>query len=669
MRIQGPHGTQSTFDATAHVDQPCPSTPVRLTATHTAPRAPRGPSTGRRCLYHLQVYTSSHPTNAACMGDVHVTLAGALGEAGPFVLPGTPPPPRPPPPQPKPPTSGPLGTAAPPPPIPLPHTPPVPRFAVGGVDMYDLEGADVGPLEEVELWHDGPLGTRGWHCARVVVENASTGEMGVFKCGRYGLHVDGTHFSHTLYSQHTFHTTHRWIDPLPLPRPIIAGIATHIGPPITTRAAAAQHHPTPDATHTLHTAVETPIRDPTTTAGGYEVTLFTGRRAGAGTSSRVSLELLGTLGSSGVVHLRRVSSRSFAAGSVDVAPLGGVPWLGPLTHCRVGTDGSGLFAPWFLTCVGGYMVVVVNGGCCVGRMHVSVWIRALPLFSATRQSKKNDIAFPSTRFPQNTSRCIEVLHIPSSTTWLFACNAWIDETVNFSRLLRVRGPGEPDPRLLVRPCCFTRARKLQTGEDEQGKGHADGTTGQQQQAVDSTSQGRFGTLAVASMAPATPPVTGPVTQPVTQPITQPTPPVTQPATPAVMPAAVGQDAMLFGGLGGSVINTNVMQGAPTVTTTTTLQPMQQQPIIQQQPASNQQVTLMPTYTSVPGAQQLVMAMPTPQQPGMFAQNGGAQVLLYNPTPVQQQPPKGRLLSSLFGRSKQQAPVPIMPAFTTQQVVS
>lgn len=53
-----------------------------------------------------------------------------------------------------------------------------------------------------------------------------------------------------------------------------------------------------------------------------------------------------------------------------------------------------------------------------------------------------------------------MLHLASSTTWLFACNDWIDERVNFARLLRVRGAGEPDPRLLVRPCCLTRHRTL-----------------------------------------------------------------------------------------------------------------------------------------------------------------------------------------------------------------
>lgn len=153
--------------------------------------------------------------------------------------------------------------------------------------------------------------------------------------------------------QHPSPPTTRWIDPLPTPTPTIMGTATHLPPLLSTRASAAEHHPPPDVTRST-TATESTITDagPGATPGGYEVTLYTGRRAGAGTSSRVSLELLGTLGSSGVVQLQRVSSRSFAAGSVDVAALGGVPWLGPLTHCRVGSDGSGLFAPWFLTYVG-----------------------------------------------------------------------------------------------------------------------------------------------------------------------------------------------------------------------------------------------------------------------------------------------------------------------------
>ena len=313
LHVEGPEGAITSFPAHAHVGQPCPA-PLRLLAAK-GPRAQCPLSTGRRCAYRLRLTTSSLP-GAACMGSVYLTMAGALGEAGPFWLPGTP---APPPPPPRPPADGPLSSAA-------PHytprpPPPSPRFAQGACDEFEVEGPDVGPLDEVELWQDAPLSSRGWHCARVEVTNLTTGQSGTFDCGR-------------------------WVDRAPSALPPLAGEGVH-RPRV--HAHAERHTPAPDIAGSLRIATGVVTEAPGI-PGGYEATLYTGRRAGAGTSSRVYVELVGTAATSGRLDLQRASSRSFTAGSIDVAGLAEVPWLGLLTHCRVGTDGTGLFAPWFLTC-------------------------------------------------------------------------------------------------------------------------------------------------------------------------------------------------------------------------------------------------------------------------------------------------------------------------------
>lgn len=319
--MTSPHGVVSSFPAHTHVGQPCPSS-LRLLAEQ-GPRPRRRASTSRLCAYSLRLVTSRLPGAGMPRGSVYLTMAGAMGEAGPFCLGGTP---SPPPPPPRPPPDGPLSTAAPDYTPRPPHLPP--RFAEGSCEEFQVESPDVGALEEVELWHDAPLSSRGWHCARVEVTNLTTGEHGTFDCSR-------------------------WVDRAPTPLPPLAGHGTH-----TLRVVHAERHvPAPDVPGSL-TMTTGVVTDASATPGGYEVTLYTGRRAGAGTSSKVYVELVGTVGTSGRLDLRRASPRSFAAGSIDVAGLPDVPWLGPLTHCRVGTDGSGFFAPWFLT----YAPCVVS--CC-----------------------------------------------------------------------------------------------------------------------------------------------------------------------------------------------------------------------------------------------------------------------------------------------------------------
>lgn len=309
LRVQGPDGSLTSFPAHAHVGQPLTG-PLRLLAAK-GPSARRPPSRGRPCAYRLRLTTSRVPGAGMPHGSVYLTMAGALGEVGPFRLPGTPSPPAPP----RRPSGGPLASSTPDPPLPRP---PTPRFLEGSCEEFEVEGPDAGPLEEVELWHDAPLASRGWHCAHVEVVNLTTGAHGVFDC----VH---------------------WVDRAPSPLPDLVGVGAH-RPRVV--AQAERHVPAPDLAKSMPTTMGM-VTD--STPGGYEVTLYTGRRAGAGTSSKVYVELLGATGTSGRVDLRRASPRSFSAGSIDVAGLPDVPWLGPLTHCRVGTDGSGFFAPWFLT--------------------------------------------------------------------------------------------------------------------------------------------------------------------------------------------------------------------------------------------------------------------------------------------------------------------------------
>lgn len=120
---------------------------------------------------------------------------------------------------------------------------------------------------------------------------------------------------------------------------------------------------------------------------GYKITFWTSSMWGAGTAARIFFELIGELGSSGIVYVNRSSctvsggesSGGFDRGGVASLLFPRLPHLGALLQLRVGTDGGSMFAPWHL-------------------------------------------------------RRAEVVHVPSGSRWLFDCHAWIDGRCDFQRI-------------------------------------------------------------------------------------------------------------------------------------------------------------------------------------------------------------------------------------------
>jgi hypothetical protein len=116
---------------------------------------------------------------------------------------------------------------------------------------------------------------------------------------------------------------------------------------------------------------------------GYKVVFKTSSMLGAGTAARVFFELVGEQGSSGIAYVGRgEGGGGFDRGGISSLLFPRLPHIGSLRQLRVGTDGSGLFAPWHL-------------------------------------------------------RRVEVVHVASGDRWVFDAHAWIDQRCDYQRILPV----------------------------------------------------------------------------------------------------------------------------------------------------------------------------------------------------------------------------------------
>jgi len=169
------------------------------------------------------------------------------------------------------------------------------NFERAATDVFGFESEDLGDLTKIRIGHDGTGFGAGWYLDKVVVTNLKTNLKTFFLCGR-------------------------WLD-------------AHEDDKQTVRELPASSE---DGTTVI------PLVK-------YEVTVLTGTLKGAGTDAEVFIVLHGPNGDSG----RRVldtPGNNFERGQTDVFNLECVD-LGPLTKIRMGHNGSGFGAGWFLESV------------------------------------------------------------------------------------------------------------------------------------------------------------------------------------------------------------------------------------------------------------------------------------------------------------------------------
>eukprot|EP01119_Soliformovum_irregulare_P003103 TRINITY_DN133_c0_g1_i3.p1 TRINITY_DN133_c0_g1~~TRINITY_DN133_c0_g1_i3.p1 ORF type:complete len:710 (+),score=244.05 TRINITY_DN133_c0_g1_i3:779-2908(+) len=166
------------------------------------------------------------------------------------------------------------------------------NFERGATDVFGFESEDLGDLTKLRIGHDGSGFGAGWFLDKVVVTNLKTNSKTFFLCGR-------------------------WLD-------------SGEDDKQTTRELPAQSE---DGT-TLIPLVK------------YEVTVLTGTLKGAGTDAEVFIVLHGPNGDSGR-HILDTPGNNFERGQTDVFSFECVD-LGPLSKIRIGHNGAGFGAGWFL---------------------------------------------------------------------------------------------------------------------------------------------------------------------------------------------------------------------------------------------------------------------------------------------------------------------------------
>ncbi|XP_071500737.1 lipoxygenase homology domain-containing protein 1-like [Diadema antillarum] len=165
------------------------------------------------------------------------------------------------------------------------------KFERGRVDKFTLEAVDIGKIEYMRIGHDGSGPGAGWFLDQVEIDVPSRGENYMF-------------------------AAHRWL---------------------------AEDEDDGEIEIELHPSnfKKSKPRIP------YEITVFTGDRSGAGTDANVFLTMYGDEGSKTEEFQLRNRTDNFERNMTDKFKIEAED-VGPLSKIRIGHDGAGRFAGWFL---------------------------------------------------------------------------------------------------------------------------------------------------------------------------------------------------------------------------------------------------------------------------------------------------------------------------------
>eukprot|EP01118_Nematostelium_gracile_P009375 TRINITY_DN3151_c0_g1_i3.p1 TRINITY_DN3151_c0_g1~~TRINITY_DN3151_c0_g1_i3.p1 ORF type:complete len:513 (-),score=190.16 TRINITY_DN3151_c0_g1_i3:51-1589(-) len=163
------------------------------------------------------------------------------------------------------------------------------NFAKGRTDIFTVDAVDIGEIKKVEIGHDGTGFGAGWYLQDVSVKDSLNNKEYKFPAGR-------------------------WLATDEEDGKIVIELV--------------------------------PGAEEISSGGHYQISVFTGDRRGAGTDANVFIELYGDKGRTGSRPLNN-SQNNFERAQVDNFTIEGAD-IGKLTKIRIGHDGKGFGAGWFL---------------------------------------------------------------------------------------------------------------------------------------------------------------------------------------------------------------------------------------------------------------------------------------------------------------------------------
>ncbi|XP_062503862.1 lipoxygenase homology domain-containing protein 1-like isoform X2 [Corticium candelabrum] len=168
------------------------------------------------------------------------------------------------------------------------------NFEQGEVDKFKVELSDIGTPYKLRVEHDNANLFPGWHLDKIQLENVATKERFLFHCQRW---LDRTEDDGEIVRE--LAAEGNGITPLPVVK--------------------------------------------------YDVMVYTGKKRGAGTDANVCMTIFGERGDTGSRQLRssKTNKNKFENGKVDQFHVEAVS-LGNINRIRIGHDGTGPGAGWFL---------------------------------------------------------------------------------------------------------------------------------------------------------------------------------------------------------------------------------------------------------------------------------------------------------------------------------
>nr|KAI8760088.1 lipoxygenase homology domain-containing protein 1-like [Biomphalaria glabrata] len=161
------------------------------------------------------------------------------------------------------------------------------KFERGKTDLFKLEATDIGKIKKIKIGHDNSKLGAAWYLEEVNIDIPSKGQHYSFPCRRWLDDKEGTEVE---------------LDPVTVQ------------------------------------AIEKTIP--------YEITIWTGKKKGAGTDANVFLQMYGKEGKTQEIQLRNKSD-NFEEGEVDKFKIE-APDVGILQKVRIGHDGAGMMSGWYL---------------------------------------------------------------------------------------------------------------------------------------------------------------------------------------------------------------------------------------------------------------------------------------------------------------------------------
>ncbi|KAL3842214.1 hypothetical protein ACJMK2_020253, partial [Sinanodonta woodiana] len=164
------------------------------------------------------------------------------------------------------------------------------KFERGKEDIFNVEAADIGQINRIKIGHDGSKPGSGWFLDEVKIVVPSRGEQYIF-------------------------ASHRWLD-------------------------------TKEDDGQIEVELEVSVKDKIEKTIPYEITVWTGDVRGGGTDANVFIQLYGEDGKTEECFLRNKTD-NFEQGHEDKFKVEAAD-VGRIQKIRIGHDGAGMFAGWFL---------------------------------------------------------------------------------------------------------------------------------------------------------------------------------------------------------------------------------------------------------------------------------------------------------------------------------